>query len=242
MFNWNILKCLKFTTSISYTSTESQTDIFNNSKTEAGSTLPGRNDGINGSRRVTRTNNVLNENTLNFNKKFDNIHDLAVTVGCTQQKNVSDIFEAKATQIPITSEWRGIEALDEGLSQKIMSKKLTEWAIQSFIFRSNYNYDRKYYLTFTMRADGSSKFARDNRWGKFYSGAVRWRFSDENFVKNNIGSWFSEGSLNLSYGSTGNNGIGEYAYLPQMGFLPEGHIMTIHSMMNILQRERLSHR
>lgn len=133
MFNWNILKCLKFTTSISYTSTESQTDIFNNSKTEAGSTLPGRNDGINGSRRVTRTNNVLNENTLNFNKKFDNIHDLAVTVGCTQQKNVSDIFEAKATQIPITSEWRGIEALDEGLSQKIMSKKLTEWAIQSFI-------------------------------------------------------------------------------------------------------------
>ena len=55
MFNWNILKCLKFTTSISYTSTESQTDIFNNSKTEAGSTLPGRNDGINGSRRVTRT-------------------------------------------------------------------------------------------------------------------------------------------------------------------------------------------
>ena len=92
----------------------------------------------------------MNENTLNFNKKFDNIHDLAVTVGCTQQKNVSDIFEAKATQIPITSEWRGIEALDEGLSQKIMSKKLTEWAIQSFIFRSNYNYDRKYYLTFTM--------------------------------------------------------------------------------------------
>ena len=87
---------------------------------------------------------------MNFNKKFDNIHDLAVTVGCTQQKNVSDIFEAKATQIPITSEWRGIEALDEGLSQKIMSKKLTEWAIQSFIFRSNYNYDRKYYLTFTM--------------------------------------------------------------------------------------------
>ena len=222
MFNWNILKCLKFTTSISYTSTESQTDIFNNSKTEAGSTLPGRNDGINGSRRVTRTNNVLNENTLNFNKKFDNIHDLAVTVGCTQQKNVSDIFEAKATQIPITSEWRGIEALDEGLSQKIMSKKLTEWAIQSFIFRSNYNYDRKYYLTFTMRADGSSKFARDNRWGKFYSGAVRWRFSDENFVKNNIGSWFSEGSLNLSYGSTGNNGIGEYAYLPQMGFSSGG--------------------
>ena len=160
---------------------------------------------------------------MNFNKKFDNIHDLAVTVGCTQQKNVSDIFEAKATQIPITSEWRGIEALDEGLSQKIMSKKLTEWAIQSFIFRSNYNYDRKYYLTFTMRADGSSKFARDNRWGKFYSGAVRWRFSDENFVKNNIGS---ENTL----------------IFRRWDFLPEGHIMTIHSMMNILQRERLSHR
>lgn len=96
MFNWNILKCLKFTTSISYTSTESQTDIFNNSKTEAGSTLPGRNDGINGSRRVTRTNNVLNENTLNFNKKFDNIHDLAVTVGCTQQKKCFGYLRSKS--------------------------------------------------------------------------------------------------------------------------------------------------
>lgn len=222
VFSWNIIDDLKFSTSISYTRTDSQTDIFNNSKTEAGSTLPGRNDGINGSRRNALTSNVLNENTLNYRKKINGIHDLAITAGYTQQKNIQDINEIKATQIPETSEWRGIEALDEGLSQKIMSKKKVEWAMQSAIFRTNYNYARKYYATFTFRADGSSKFSKDNRWGKFYSGALRWRFAEEKFVSKNIGHWLSDGSLNISYGSTGNNGIGEYAYLPQMGFSAGG--------------------
>lgn len=217
-FNWDIAKFLKFSTSISYTSTESQTDIFNNSRTEEGSTLPGRNDGVNGSRRIARKNNILNENTLNYKKVFDGVHDLGITIGYTQQSNTTDIFEAKATQIPVSSEWRGIESIDEGLSQKIMSKKKLVWTMQSAIFRANYNYDRRYYLTYTLRADASSKFAKENRWGLFYSGAARWRFSEEHFVKDNIGRWFTEGSLNLSYGSTGNNGIGEYDYLPQMGF------------------------
>lgn len=103
-----------------------------------------------------------------------------------------------------------------------MSKKKVEWAMQSAIFRTNYNYNRKYYATFTFRADGSSKFSKDNRWGKFYSGALRWRFTEEKFVSKNIGHWLSDGSLNISYGSTGNNGIGEYAYLPQMGFSAGG--------------------
>lgn len=216
MLNWDITKWLKFTSSISYTRTESQTDQFNNARTEEGSILPGRNDGINGSRRNAVAGNLLNENVLNFHKKFNDVHDLSVTLGYTQQHNSQDIFEARATQIPQESQWRGIYSIDEGLSQKITSMRLLEWSMQSAIFRANYNYNRKYYLTYTMRADASSKFAPKNRWGIFHSGAIRWRFTEENFVKDNI-PWFNDGSLSISYGSTGNNGVGEYAYLPQVG-------------------------
>lgn len=216
MINWDITDWLKFTSSISYTRTESQTDQFNNSRTEEGSILPGRNDGINGSRRVAVASNLLNENVLNFHKKFNNVHDLSVTLGYTQQRNVQDIFEARATQIPQESQWRGIYSIDEGASQKITSMRLLEWSMQSAIFRANYNYNRKYYLTYTMRADASSKFAPQNRWGIFHSGAIRWRFTEENFIKDNI-PWFNDGSLSVSYGSTGNNGVSEYAYQPQIG-------------------------
>ncbi len=216
MVNWDITDWLKLTSSISYTRTESGTDQFNNSRTEEGSILPGRNDGINGTRRIAVASNLLNENVLNFHKKFNAVHDLSVTLGYTQQHNSQDIFEARATQIPEESQWRGIYSLDEGLSQKITSMRLLEWSMQSAIFRANYNYNRKYYLTYTMRADASSKFSPQNRWGIFHSGAVRWRFTEENFIKDNI-PWFNDGSLSVSYGSTGNNGVGEYAYLPQVG-------------------------
>lgn len=213
MLNWNITDWLKLSSSVSFTSTDAQTEIFNNSRTEQGSILPGRNDGINGSRRNTRQKNILNENILNFHKSFNKAHNLSVTLGYTLQHNDNDIFEAKATQIPLESEWRGIEAMDEGLVHKITSKKLTEWSMQSGIFRANYNYKSKYYLTYTLRADGSSKFSKANRWGLFQSGAIRWRFSEEDFIKKNA-TWFSDGSLSVSYGSTGNNGVGEYSYLP----------------------------
>ncbi|HIW66478.1 MAG TPA: SusC/RagA family TonB-linked outer membrane protein, partial [Candidatus Alistipes intestinipullorum] len=70
---------------------------------------------------------------------------------------------------------------------------------------------------YTFRADGSSKFSTSNRWGYFHAGAVRWRFTEENWMKQNV-KWLSDGSINISYGSTGNNGVGEYSYLPQIGF------------------------
>lgn len=209
--SWAITPWLKFNTSISLTKTGSKTDIFNNSRTESGALTPGHNDGINGSRRTSDVSNLLNENMLNFHKKFANAHDVSFTIGATQQKNRNDIFEVKATQIPETSQWRGIQALDEGAVYTIVSKKLLEWSLQSFLARANYNYRNKYYVTGTVRADGSSKFSAANRWGVFYSGALRWRFTEEKPIKNNL-KWLNDGSLSVSYGSTGNNGVGEYSW------------------------------
>lgn len=72
----------------------------------------------------------------------------------------------------------------------------------------------KYIFTASYRVDGSSKFTENNKWANFLSGAVAWRLSEEKFIKNlNI---FSNLKLRLSYGETGNQGIGSYRTLPML--------------------------
>ncbi len=75
----------------------------------------------------------------------------------------------------------------------------------SFFGRANYDFQKKYFLTFTMRADGSNIFAPGKRWGYFPAAAVAWRLSDEEFLKNQ--SAISNLKMRLSYGTAGNNRI-----------------------------------
>ena len=77
----------------------------------------------------------------------------------------------------------------------------------SFFGRVNYTLMGRYLLTATLRADGSSYFAKGHQWGYFPSVALGWRFSEENFMKD-LRSWFSNGKLRLSWGQTGNSSIG----------------------------------
>ncbi len=72
----------------------------------------------------------------------------------------------------------------------------------------------KYILTASCRADGSSKFTDKNKWASFLSGAIAWRMSEEKFIKD-LGI-FSNLKLRLSYGETGNQGIGSYRTLPML--------------------------
>lgn len=80
----------------------------------------------------------------------------------------------------------------------------------SFFTRETYNYDNRYYLTYTYRYDGSSNFGPENRWAGFHSVAGSWRFSNESFLKDV--EWFSNGKLRLGWGQTGNSNIGGYAW------------------------------
>ena len=76
----------------------------------------------------------------------------------------------------------------------------------SWFGRVNYSFLGRYMLTATMRADGSSKFTKNNRWGYFPAAAVAWRISDEPFMKNTQ-SWLDNLKLRISYGSSGNDQI-----------------------------------
>ena len=88
----------------------------------------------------------------------------------------------------------------------------TEYYLLSLYGRINYTYADKYMLTATLRADASSRFSKDNRWGYFPSVALGWRISEENFLKNN--KVVSNLKLRLSYGQTGQQDIlNDYPYM-----------------------------
>lgn len=84
----------------------------------------------------------------------------------------------------------------------------------SFLGRANYNYADRYLLTLSYRQDGSSKFGKDNKWAGFPSAALAWKISNEDFMKNQ--KLISDLKLRLSYGKTGNQGIGSYASLTKL--------------------------
>lgn len=85
----------------------------------------------------------------------------------------------------------------------------------SFFFNGSYDYDNKYFFEATFRRDGSSKFAPNHRWASFWSVGGRWSIKNESFMQ--PATWVDDLSLHVSYGTTGNSGIGNYGYLSLIG-------------------------
>ncbi len=86
----------------------------------------------------------------------------------------------------------------------------SSYAIESYYGRLNYNFDNRYLLTATLRADGTSTFGPDNRWGWFPSLALAWRMKNESFLKSV--EWVSDAKLRFGWGIVGNQNAGSYAY------------------------------
>ena len=90
----------------------------------------------------------------------------------------------------------------------------TQSKTASVFARLNYDWDSKYLISGIFRRDGSSRFGPGNRFGNFYSIGTAWLFSNEKFIKESaFGDFLSHGKLRFSYGRTGNDGIGDYAYM-----------------------------
>lgn len=92
----------------------------------------------------------------------------------------------------------------------------------SFFGRVNYDYKDRYLLTASFRADGSSRFLGDNRWGYFPAAAAAWKISEESFLKNT--SWLNLLKLRLSYGEAGNNNIPVGQTVQSYGSITNGYI------------------
>lgn len=92
-----------------------------------------------------------------------------------------------------------------------------EYAFHGMFTKVDYDYKSKYFVSGSYRRDGSSRFPKDNRYGNFYSGAVAWRITEEEFAKNI--SWLNELKFRSSYGIMGNaEGLGNFPYAPLYSF------------------------
>ena len=160
-----------------------------------------------------RRNNFLNENLLKYNNEFG-IHRLDVTAGFTYQTENYTNTRASGKGFPSDS----YKYWNLGIATTPDNPRTfrNEWTLLSYLGRINYVLADKYLFTLTGRADGSSKFGANNKWGFFPSAAVAWRIGNEGFMDN--ASAISELKLRLSYGQSGNERIGVYESLSLISF------------------------
>lgn len=195
---------------------------FNNSKTQRGNPVTSNN-GVNGSITYAESNVWLNENILSWNKRINKNQTLNLVGVLSLQKGNSNFFGSSANFLP--NESIGLSGLDEGVPEVVESSS-SNWSLASFAARAAYNLLSKYYLTASFRADGSSKFSPDKRWGYFPAVSFAWRLSNEGFIKNL--DIFSDAKLRVGYGTNGNNRVNDFAYLSTIA-LPIGSAYTINN-------------
>ena len=197
---WKITPELTFKTTGGYVMNKRRREEFNGTDTYTGYPGSPSGKGVNGAIYWTDQANWTNENTLNYKRRFGRNHNVDLMVGLSLQGQKNTYDGVSATQI--TSEELGIAGLHTGNYQSVQSNYF-DWRMMSMFLRANYNFRYKYYLTFSFRADGSSKFPSDNRWGYFPSVGASWNFNRENLFKDS--EWLNNGKLRFSWGLTGNN-------------------------------------
>jgi len=162
---------------------------------------------------TTDLQTILAENTLSYNKKFGDIHQINAVVGFTFQNNKSRSFIDIATNFP--NDVLGYYGIENAEDFPSIYASNAESAIVSYLGRVNYNLKEKYLLTVTGRVDGSSRFGSNNRYAFFPSVALAWRLIQEDFIKES--GVFSDLKLRISYGKSGNDRISDYAYIRTIG-------------------------
>lgn len=181
-----------------------------------------------------RSINLLIENTLNYSTSIRN-HNIDLLAGYTQETNKTRTVSVDATSFP-NNKLRTIDAAGEIVDA---TGQLYKSILKSGFGRMNYNYQNKYLISGTLRADGSSRFAEGNRWGIFPSGSIGWRISDEAFTPD----FFSELKIRASYGELGSQNIGPFATITGLninashffsGGVQQGTALTSFSNPNII--------
>jgi len=149
----------------------------------------------------------VNENTLTYDREFNKSHALTLLGGLTFQEFYNTDFAASNSNFFTNL----LESDNIGIGANVLppTSSRSKNSLMSYFGRANYRFRDKYLFTFTMRADGSSRFGPNNKWGYFPSGAFAWRVIDEPFMKSVPA--VSDLKLRTSYGITGNQEIASYS-------------------------------
>ncbi len=212
---YSILSNLKLRITAGLNTSTLRYDIFNTSQSVLGSPVSSLGQGgPNGSTTFTKLDNYVNENTLTYSNTFKKGHSLNVLTGFTSQTNTAGTNGAGAILVP--NESLGVAGLGQGTPFRITTTQ-SKNTLASFLARVNYGYQSKYLATISFRADGSSKFVGDNKWGYFPSGALAWHITQESFMQKF--RFLSDAKLRGSYGITGNNRVSDFA---SFGLISQG--------------------
>lgn len=162
--------------------------------------------------RFMANSSIVTEQNLNFTKKFGK-HRINATLVAERQQNTFESLVATSTGFEIPN--LNLDALQFALNTSPTQSNSIKTSLESYLARMQYNFSWKYFLTASVRYDGSSRFAEGNKWGVFPAIGAAWTISNEKFLKNN--KIISNAKLRVSYGETGNNQIGAYQSLAGAG-------------------------
>ncbi|MDQ8052182.1 MAG: TonB-dependent receptor [Pedobacter sp.] len=202
--SYNFLKNLKLTVRGNLNSNMTRAETFNGSQTRSGGQNGSK--GINGALVNARVDTYENTNLLEYNTTIAKKHRLNALLGASVQKVYTQAYGYSSMQIP--DESLGLSGLDAGTVDGAPTARRSQNALASGFGSIEYVYNDRYYLTTRFRADGSSKFRLNNRWSYFPSGAVKWKISQEDFMKRI--PFISDANFRFSYGEVGNNRIGDF--------------------------------
>lgn len=206
---YDIIENLSFKTTFGLSTRNRTAGIFRPSTLEV---TAGGSTGGSASIANLKNTNFLSENYLTYTSEVGK-GALTLLAGYSYQSNTNERFSAGAQGF--TSNSFSYRALQTGSTQLIPTSSFSESEIQSQFGRVNFDYDNKYLITATLRRDGASNFAANEKYAIFPSAAIAWRISNEDFLRDN--DKISSLKLRASYGVTGNQAISPYQSLASFG-------------------------
>ena len=160
------------------------------------------------SKSNTRTTGMTFNTVVNWEHTFGEVHNVRLMAGQEYYEYNTSNFGGSRSNV-ITD---GYFEPDVASTLTGFSGNSDQYKLLSYFGQAEYNYAQKYFASVSMRADGSSRFHPDNRWGAFWSFGGSWKIGREAFVEEAAGSWLSDLTLRASYGAQGNDNVGYYAY------------------------------
>lgn len=149
-------------------------------------------------------------NTITYMDTFADKHNLTVMAGFTAERYAYYWANASRQNIPGMSDL--LHEVSAGTGDQFASGNTEYTTLASFLGRVMYNYDNRYYLTASVRSDGSSRFPKGNKYGTFPSVSAAWRLSEEAFMADTK-NWLNNAKVRLGWGRVGNQAISNGAYL-----------------------------
>lgn len=201
------VKGLTFRSQVGYNYRNSLTGTYYGRNTSTGRKVEGQATVSN-----AHTTDATWENVLRFDREFGKSHiDLTGLFSMQKKEHV----ESSQTGQGFVNDDSSFYKMDGADGRLTMSSGYWKETMLSYMFRANYSYAGKYYLTLTGRADGASVFGKNNKFGFFPSAALAWNLSEEPFIKDNTDR-LDLLKLRLSYGANGNNAISRYQTLDRL--------------------------